>query len=417
MGSTYVDSGESPIDEDDAHMRHFDWARLADSEFEHLCRELLFRRGFNNVIRMAGPGSGDSRIDLHAEEFLVSRTGQSIPTKVLVQCKNYGGSRTTISGEEVEKIALRAKTQNYNRVLIITSYDLSAPAKNIAQKINNDSGWGVNIQWWTEHELVDGLFEYPDLRSRFDLTPTSQFKAEIAVLSGYISDKSHMCEPVFSRVLPDEWKKLLESKNVTVSLIAPAGIGTTYDAVVNPFGEVYPEEEPESRKTYQRIVEYVDHGGVFVNTAGFPFFYYWDGIGGRRIATEPSGKIVRKGDVLDFFSWSDTSFYRDFKQTVDNGEPREVTVFQMQEDRRYVGDLLSLGTRKVRQFRSLTSRGDAIPLLRAENEEIYPIAAVEHGYGHLIVAGLDLYQTEAPLVALAIKNWILTSGGSLPLKK
>jgi hypothetical protein len=348
---------------------------------------------------------------------LVSRTGQGIFAKVLVQCKNYWGSKTTIGSEEVEKTANSARTLGYNRVLIITSYDLSAPAKIAAQDITNNPQWGVNVQWLTEYELGDLLLEYPDLTRRFELKPASGFEIEIAVLSGYVSDKSHICESAFSRVSPEDWKRLLAIKHMTVSLIAPAEIKTTYDAVVNPFGEVYPEEEPDSRRTYRRILEYIDRGGLFVNTGGFPFFYYWDEIrGSRHIATRSTMKIVQETGVLDYFSWSDTSFYRDFKQTVDAGNPREVTIFQTPEDKRYVGDLLSVGINKVRQFRSVTSRGSAIPLLRAGKGETYPLAAMKHGHGHLIVAGLDLDQTEAPLVALATKNWILSAGGSLPLK-
>ena len=90
---------------------------LDDDEFEELCTELMRRKGFLNVRRMSGPGSGDRGRDIHAEENLISASDGIISTRILAQCKNYWRSRTSIGPGEVETLAQRARTLRYNRIL------------------------------------------------------------------------------------------------------------------------------------------------------------------------------------------------------------------------------------------------------------------------------------------------------------
>jgi hypothetical protein len=400
----------------------FDWSTLDDTEFEELCKECMRRKGFRNVVRMSGPGSGDRGRDLHAEESLFSQTGRSIDTKILVQCKNYWGSRTTIGPSTVEKLAQRARTLGYNRVLIITSYDLSAQAKQTALDINKNPALGVSVDWWTEYDLSGLLLEYPDVKQRFSFNLIAPPVMNIGILNGYALNPSREkpATSEYARVAPSYWDKLLKNKNIATSLIQAAEIETRFDAIINPLGEAYPEENPQSRGTYQRIKAYIHRGGLFVNTAGFPFFYYWDPVEGQKhVATEFSKALidVQKQKVTQYFSWSETALYQDFGVSLDAGSPREVSIFQTDKEKQYVGDLLAIGINKIIQFRAVTPPGPAIPLLQAEEGKLYPLAAVRYGDGHLLIAGFDLYEREAPLIANTVKNWLITAGGQLPLRQ
>lgn len=128
-------------------MIHFNWPNLTDDEFEELCTELMRRKGFQNVRRMGGPGGGDRGRDIHAEENLTSASGGTIITTILAQCKNYAGSRRTLSPGDIEALALRARTLHYNRILIITSHDLSAQAKETAHDMATNPVWGIMAEW------------------------------------------------------------------------------------------------------------------------------------------------------------------------------------------------------------------------------------------------------------------------------
>lgn len=401
-------------------MVRFDFSQLSDDEFEELCQELMRREGFQNVRRLSGPGPGDQSRDIHAEENLNTITHTTIPTRILVQCKNYGASRTTISSTNVESLANRARTMDYTRILIITSHDLSSPAKNTANGMVSNSNWRILAEWWNIHDLTRLLLKYPDIRKQFALSTTPPYGLNIAILDGYARDRVNEkpCVPTFSSVPAKDWSPLLQDTNSTISFISASEIDTSYDAILNPFGETYPEENYESKTTYLRILNYISMGGLFVNVAGFPFFYYWNHeraesipMARRRLILNPS-----TGQIASFIHFSDTPAYRDFRISLDSRSPTEVTISQTNEDRRYVGDLLSLGIERVTQFRAVIPGNPQItPLIRAEEGRIYPLAAVKHESGYLMISGLDLHPNEAPLVSTALKNWLLTGGGEFPL--
>lgn len=369
---------------------------------------------------MSGPGAGDRGRDIHAEENLVSATGGAISTRILAQCKNYAGSRTSIGARDVETLAQRARTLHYNRILIITSYDLTSQAKTTAVDMATNPLWGIIAEWWSGHDLVSLLLRYPDLKRRFSLEITAPPMLDIAILDGYASDRTQEkpCFPTSQQVPLRDWSNLMSSSSTRISFISAAEIDTGFDAIINPFGETYPEEDWGARRTYERILNYINNGGLFVNVSGFPFFYYWDHVLGQ---ARPTGRVRHlfnptTHSIVQFLAFDDTPLYYDFGVLLDGNSPREVRVFQEEEDRRYVGNLMGLGINSVIEFRAvLAGNPNVIPLVRAEGIEIYPLAAVKLGNGHLLISGLELHAEQAPLIVHATKNWLLTSGGTLSL--
>jgi hypothetical protein len=284
----------------------------------------------------------------------------------------------------------------------------------------SNPSWGIIADWWNKHYLTSLLLRYPDLRRRFSLEMMTPSVFNIAILDGYAFDRTQEkpCIPSFAEGSPKDWGSLLQSDNTSITFISAAEIDTRFDAILNPFGETYPEENYQSRTTYSRILSYIRNGGVFVNVAGFPFFYYWNHAEGQPVPVARASAFYNSalGVLVHFIRFDDTLLYNDFRISVDSRSPTEVAIFQEDEDREYVGDLLALGIEEVTQFRAvLEGSPNTIPLVRAEEERIYPLAAVKYGNGHLFMSGLDLSSDETPLVSTALKNWLLTSGGRLPL--
>ena len=380
----------------------------------------MIKKGFQNVRRMSGPGSGDRGRDIHAEEPLSSVTGIIIPSKILVQCKNYAPSKTTITPGFVESLANRAITLGYNRIFIITSHELSSQAKITASEMI-DSQRKILAEWWTGHDLTTLLVNNPRISRRFSLSKIASSRLNIAILDGYARSrgKEKPCVPAFSDVTAKDWGVLLQNDDSSISFITASEIDSSFDAVLNPFGETYPEEDYQSKATYLRILNYLSNGGLFVNVSGFPFFYYWDHDRGQNIAIAPTRYVLdpRLRQITGFWNFNETVLYRDFHTTLDSRSPTEVIISQEEEDKAYVGDLLKLNIDRVTQFRAVNSSNThAIPLLRAEESKIYPLSAIKYGNGHLMIAGLELHSKEAPLISSALINWLLTNGGELSLE-
>jgi len=150
---------------------------------------------------------------------------------------------------------------------------------------------------------------------------------------------------------------------------------------------------------------------VFVNTAGFAFFYAWDVKSGQKrpISEErillPQAFAIIQGTITikqlqELISFTGTLFYKDFgvSTTYDTEKhigPHEVDAFQTDEDKKKFGDL---GTKKVFEFRALRKETtNCLPLVRANCPifgEIYPIAAVKLGRGFIVVAGINMSTEE-----------------------
>jgi len=154
-------------------MIQFDWGQLSDSEFEEMCKDILRAEGFENVRRMSGPGPGDIGRDITAEETVSLKAGGKRLFKILVQCKNYGKSETTIGASEIERYVNRVDTLGRDILLVITSHDLSSQAKSIAEKISKDPRRRVLIDFWTEADLVDKLLKFPKIQEKYFVLGTT----------------------------------------------------------------------------------------------------------------------------------------------------------------------------------------------------------------------------------------------------
>jgi hypothetical protein len=171
-------------------MIKLEWSKLSDNQFEDLCKDILQEDGFQNVQRMSGPGSGDMGQDIIAEEIVATKIGITITFRTLIQCKNYGKSKTTISPKEIEEYANRAETLEYDFLLIMTSSDLSAQAKRIADIISHDKRRRIKINFWTESDLVGRIMQSPRIYGIYFGVPIiRKGKTEI---KGQIDENGHI---------------------------------------------------------------------------------------------------------------------------------------------------------------------------------------------------------------------------------
>ncbi|MCK4731210.1 MAG: HEPN domain-containing protein, partial [Methanophagales archaeon] len=109
-----------------------------------------------------------------------------------------------------------------------------------------------------------------------------KYLIRIGILNGYVSKpeeetKLDVFYSVNSNFNVDSWKECLsDEKKYTVDEIMASQIDNRYQVIINPFGEIYPEIDLETKPVYGVIKEYISLGGIFVNAGGFPFYWGWD---------------------------------------------------------------------------------------------------------------------------------------------
>ena len=242
----------------------------------------------------------------------------------------------------------------------------------------------------------------------------------VGILNGFVEDLDGLEKPCsvypFVEFRIDDWEKRfsqitdVDGKNkYNVQGISVSEVSNEVAIIINPFGEAYPEKDVKKRFAFNLLKDYVADGGLLVNTGGFPFFYAWDVSEGRQqpivdVTTLVPERIgITDGKVvIDRFktllNFAGSLFWREFDalttgDTQEFSGINELKVYQTKEDKKIAGDLINVGGRnKINEFRALRKETKGlIPLLRASRPdfgEVYPIAAVQHGWGYLIVGGM-----------------------------
>lgn len=314
------------------------------------------------------------------------------------------------------------------------NYDANIPANRIIMKKDIEP-------------LRSDAKEVCDLLSKFELSYkfSNRNIIKIGILNGYVDelDKAEVQCDVFPynefkdiTIWEDRFLKfLIDGKNkYNVDKIPISNVNNKYSIIINPFGEAYPEKDVKKRLAFNILRDYVDDGGVLLNTAGFPFFYAWNVNEGRQVPIADLQRIIptsirrtEDGRIIEEYQtqllFAGTLFWKEFDALTTSDTKlisgiNQFEVYQKEEDKMIAGDLIDVGgNNKIYEFRALRSETKGlIPLLRVPRndfgKEVYPIGAIQHGWGYLIVGGMHT-KTEAEFEKLVIAvdnfgNWLYT---------
>jgi len=234
---------------------------------------------------------------------------------------------------------------------------------------------------------------------------------------------------------PNDWAHTLKTKGLHVEFIDPSRINDEYSMIINPFGELYPEEDTSNMSTLKRIMEYIKTGGVFVNAAGLPFFYMKDFKNNIEGLTGPMLKYYVGGFTSTPFngllgryqpsvtlepaitdagsSLVDTWLYQNLGIRTTVTSPRLVSVRTVKDP--YFEGLVNNDGIEVLDFRSAirceVAHAKLIPILisiltheiTGQVRVSYPIAAVNYGLGYLVLIGMALKKDRINNFKLAIE--------------
>lgn len=233
-------------------------------------------------------------------------------------------------------------------------------------------------------------------------------KPRVMILDGRIDDAGKASVPrIFTTRPADDWFQELKRQNPNwrVELASvDHSLSNAPDIIVNPFGEAYPEEDLSLHTTFTRLRDYVRGGGVFVNVAGYPFWWKANPATGTKAEAgrweqQPPNLMVLKSLLPDMLGIS----------PVIPGSPQLMTTKQEPRDFQRFGEIAGAGGGNdavvFRHYPISTER--MIPLLRTGDGQGIVIGAVPFGAGHFVFAGLEIDEQSrsfAKAVA-AIRGW------------
>lgn len=112
----------------------------------------------------------------------------------------------------------------------------------------------------------------------------------------------------WTNISPSEWKTSLDNlfKNrkikCTTDLINTGEILHKYDVVVNPYGGVYKETDVKNLKELDKIFQFVEQGGIYINVSDIPGYYHYFGSINRAPQSKNYGgleEIKHKGILIN----------------------------------------------------------------------------------------------------------------------
>lgn len=239
-------------------------------------------------------------------------------------------------------------------------------------------------------------------------------KPRVLVLDGRLEDDQPANVPAYSTDRrPDDWRTLLKTENPRWHVkLGPIShlLEEQFDIVLNPFGEAYPEENLALHTTLKKLTDWVHGGGVYVNVAGYPFFWQHNPTTG---VTTQSGRwelnfnkdnLLEKGQLKPILSDTLLGISPDMTTGV-----RTIATQQDELERKRFGELAGAeGGNEVSMFRAYPcSTQRMIPMLRTTDSKHIVIGAISYGLGFFIFCGvkIDAETTAFEKVAAAIKGW------------
>lgn len=269
---------------------------------------------------------------------------------------------------------------------------------------------------------TDTCFSY--VAMRYVKYRNKEPKVAIIFVKGLTEDSFRQASRA-TEFTPDHLDKRLKERKMVTEFILPSAIDERYPMIINPFGELYPEEDVSNMTVLKSIMRYIKMGGVFVNIAGLPFFYMRDfknnieDITGPMlqyyIGGKPSQLSKAKG-LLDTYqpvtmlepsvtdagsSLVNTWLYKNLGIRTTLTSARLVKVRTV-EDSYFKKLIPNKEEVEVQEFRSAIrceiTNAKLIPILVAklthrvtgQPRAFYPIAAVKYGVGYLIMVGMAL---------------------------
>jgi HEPN domain-containing protein len=341
--------------------------------------------------------------------------------------------------------------ENFSRAALISSRWVGANQqnRNLVNYGNQDAGLpATKMIGRKDVELIKtDAFEVCKLLHFVEIKQKFGFPRKLGILNGFVDESDPSEKPCvkypFTEFKINDWeKRFSQFFDVTegrykyqIEKISISRVKNEFSVIINPFGEAYPEKDVKKRFAFNILKNYVEDGGILVNVAGFPFFYAWNVIKGsmepvvdEKVLIPKSIKVKEEKFLINRFyillNFAGSLLWRELGAITTSDTPEfsginQLEVYQNEEDKKIVGDIINLGgENKVYEFRAL--RGETkglIPFLRTHRPdfgEVYPIAAVQIGFGYLIVGGMNTKSaSEFEKIVVVVDNfcdWLLKNG-------
>lgn len=157
---------------------------LTPTQFENLIFDLTGAKGLKNV-RWRTPGADGGR-DIEADEFDLDFSGTSVTRKWYIECKRH---KSSIDWPTIYGKMAYADSHNADFLLMCATSKFTPTAISEAERWNARRS-DIKIRLWPGNEIERQLQHFPDIRSKYGISPPPVAQGERLVALSLALSKS-----------------------------------------------------------------------------------------------------------------------------------------------------------------------------------------------------------------------------------
>ncbi|MDD2679383.1 MAG: hypothetical protein PHO03_01075 [Candidatus Omnitrophica bacterium] len=237
----------------------------------------------------------------------------------------------------------------------------------------------------------------------------------IGVLNDMMWNSDNTEISAWTDISPVDWKNAIETYirangiKIKVKLINTKDNFDWYAAILNPYGGVYPERSLKEHATLNKIFNYVEDGGIFVNVADIPGYWAYNPLLKRRLDATPQiyGTVMDKFGHITFVParlFELTPFMEKLGLRVRNSENQNNFSDWSFDSKFSISEQLKISVDRV----AIVEK-NVEPIIKPQkinNIEVTPIFYSKYGDGKFLISLIwfgQLRNVNKPVVDLLIK--------------
>lgn len=228
------------------------------------------------------------------------------------------------------------------------------------------------------------------------------FTAKVGILNDIKWDKEYTQISSWTDISPEEWKKEIEKcakeseVEIKVKLINTRRNFDPYLAILNPYGGVYPEMDLKNFETLNKIFNYVNESGLFINVADVPGYWAYNPFLKRRLNATPAiygiSKILGGIFPTKEMPFELTPFMEKLGLRILNLQYGELCKWDVEIEN--IFGSLKENIDHITAYRAAIVERNIQPIIRpkkfSQNEEMTPFFTVSYGEGKFLMLLLDM---------------------------
>lgn len=215
------------------------------------------------------------------------------------------------------------------------------------------------------------------------------FGYRVAIICGVYKDFNCDIPKVWTDISPNDWKNEIEKmsmslgKKIKVKLIYANESFDLYNAIINPYGGNYPETSFDGFPVYNKLLNYIRRGGLFVNVADIPTYWAYNPNLKRKLDRTPA-VYAPTGQELRFFQC--VPLMQELALRVINIEQSEPVIWQLKILDQY--NTFNIDIINIIASRAVFIEGNVEPVTSPihGNETITPLFFCNYGDGRCLIS-------------------------------